>query len=218
MKKIILMIGFITIAAYTNAATYTLHLKCFIQGYYLPGGTMSEAAVNQGCPWATPGMTDRVQVFLRNATAPYAIRATGLATLTTSGNATVILSHPGLTFGDYYIDVKNTRNGLETCSRMPVRFNGTDDTYYDFTTSANKAYAANMKEVEPGVWAFYCGDVNGDGNIDLLDHDAIETDVLNFASGCKRTDLNGDGNVDILDMTIFQTNPLGAFIHTWHPW
>jgi hypothetical protein len=75
-----------------------------------------------------------------------------------------------------------------------------------------------MKEVAPGVWAFYSGDVNGDGNIDLLDDALMENDVLNFANGCKRTDLNGDGNVDILDLAIFQSNPVGAFIYAKHPW
>ncbi|MCC7030737.1 MAG: hypothetical protein IT257_10550 [Chitinophagaceae bacterium] len=218
MKKTILMLCCITLAAYTQAATFTLHLKCYIEGYYQAGGNMAAAAVNGGCPWATPGMTDRVQVYLRDKAAPYAIRATGLATLSTTGDATVILSHPTLTFGDYYIDVKNTRNALETCSKLPVRFNGVDPVYYDFTTASNKAYASNMKEVAPGVWAFYSGDVNGDGNIDLLDDALMENDVLTFASGCKRTDLNGDGNVDILDLVIFQSNPVGAFIYAKHPW
>lgn len=218
MKNIIIIICCLFLAAYAQAATYTLYLKCFIEGYYLPGGIMTPAAVNEGCPWATPGMVDRIQVYLRDKTAPYAIRATALATLNSSGNATVILSHPGLTFGDYFIDVKNTRNAIQTCSRAAVRFNGIDPTYYDFTTSSNKAYASNMKQVEPGVWAFYSGDVNGDGNIDLLDEAQMEADVLNFATGCKRTDLNGDANVDLLDLAIFQSNPVGAFIHTWHPW
>jgi hypothetical protein len=218
MKKTILILCILSINAWAQAATYTLYLKCYIEGYYVSGGNMTAAAVNGGCPWATPGMTDRIQVYLRDKTAPYAIRATALATLTTTGNATVVLSHPGLTFGDYYIDVKNTRNAIQTCSKLPVRFNGIDPTYYDFTTASNKAYAGNMKQVAPGVWAFYSGDVNGDGNIDLLDDAQMENDILTFAYGCKRTDLNGDGNVDLLDLYIFQSNPVGAFIYSKHPW
>lgn len=70
----------------------------------------------------------------------------------------------------------------------------------------NNAYGDNQKEVEPGVFAIYSGDVNQDGFIDILDQGLVDNDLQNFASGYVLADLNGDSFVDILDQGILDNN------------
>lgn len=223
MKKLIILFCCIFSVFASKAVTLNLDLHCLIQGYYSSNGQMTPAAYNQGCPWATPGMSDRILVQLRKGGAPYSIVGQAIASLPTSGHLLVNISNDKLTNGSYYLVIKNMRNGLETWSSAPVSFVSGIYTVYDFTTSANKAYGNNMVKVTDsetlqGYYCFYSGDVNQDGNIDLIDDLQMENAVLNFASGCVTTDLNGDGNVDLLDLAIFQSNPLGNFIGVKRPY
>jgi len=183
---------------------------------------MVPAAYNQGCPWAIPGMTDRVLVQLRKAGYPHSIVGQAIASLPTSGQTTVNISHPNLKSGSYYIVVKNSFNALETWSAEPVAFTVGVPSDYDFTDKAEKAYGNNMYNItDPAsgtdYWCFFSGDVNHDGNIDLIDATQLENDILNFAYGCITTDLNGDGNVDLMDQVIFDINHPGLFIHVKSP-
>lgn len=70
----------------------------------------------------------------------------------------------------------------------------------------NNAYGDNQKEVEPGVFAIYSGDINQDGVVDIFDVIDMDNDVINFAAGYVTTDLNGDGVVDIFDIIILDNN------------
>ncbi|MEP7197053.1 MAG: hypothetical protein ABI851_11085 [Saprospiraceae bacterium] len=225
MKKLSLFILFLALGQFTKAATTYLNLTCIIEGYHLGSGQMTAAAFNEGCAWAVPNLTDRVQIQLRKKTPPYAIVAQAIGNLYSTGlTNTIPLSHANLVSDSYYLVVKNTRNAVEVWSAQPVQFTISSTTTYDFSKDPASAYGNNMKKVGGvatgyplGVWAFYSGDVNSDGNIDLLDAAKMEYDVLHFAYGCVKTDLNGDGNVDLLDMAIFESNPLGAFIGVIHP-
>lgn len=58
----------------------------------------------------------------------------------------------------------------------------------------------------PARYAFFSGDITQDGNIGLSDLALITNDVINFSSGCLCTDINGDGNVDLLDIPTPETN------------
>lgn len=80
----------------------------------------------------------------------------------------------------------------------------------------NNAYGDNQKQVEPGVWAIYSGDVNQDGVIDLLDQIDVDNDVSNFSGGYVVTDLNGDATVDLLDQIVLDNN-VAAFIGVVSP-
>jgi hypothetical protein len=73
-----------------------------------------------------------------------------------------------------------------------------------------------MVEVDPGVWAFYSGEINQDENIDLLDVALMEDDINNFQFGYFATDINGDGNVDLLDLPKPELN-VNNFIFSAHP-
>ena len=206
----------------SQAATLTLKLNCLIQGYYDTNGQMVPAAVNQGCVYAVPGLTDRIAVQLRKSAYPYAIVGVSYVGLPTTGQVTANIIHPNLHSGSYYIVVKNMRNALETWSAEPVAFTEGQTTYYDFTDAPEKAYGNNMYKITDSgtgtdYYCFYSGDINHDGNIDLLDAVQLENDVLNFAYGCTPTDLNGDGNVDLMDQAIFETNAPPLFIGVKSP-
>jgi hypothetical protein len=70
----------------------------------------------------------------------------------------------------------------------------------------NNAYGDNQKEVEPGVFAIYSGDVNQDGLVDVSDQGIVDNDIFNFAVGYLNSDLNGDSVVDVSDQGILDNN------------
>ena len=76
-------------------------------------------------------------------------------------------------------------------------------------TTSNKAYGDNMKEVEPGVFAIYSGDVNQDGYIATDDVTTVDNDNLVGAAGNYLiNDLNGDTYVGTDDVTLCDNNNL----------
>ena len=88
-----------------------------------------------------------------------------------------------------------------------------------FTNSdaqTNNAYGNNQKEVEPGVFAIYSGDINQDGVVDIFDVIDMDNDVINFNAGYIPTDLNGDGVTDIFDVILLDNNVL-AFVAASSP-
>jgi hypothetical protein len=125
-------------------------------------------------------------------------------------NGSIKLSLPTYLFNkSCYIAIKH-RNSVETWSAVPVSISAT--TSYDFTTGLDKAYSyagiAPMKNMGGGVYAFYSGDVNHDGAIDIYDMQPTENDAYNFAFGYNVTDCNGDGASDALDMQLIENNSL----------
>ena len=128
----------------------------------------------------------------------------------TDGTALGQFSSP---IGDYFIAIKH-RNTIETWSAEPVTLGS--GILYDFTTTSDNAYGSNEVKVENGVYAFYTGDLNIDGNIDLLDLNLLEYDINTFAFGYLNSDINGDGNVDLLDSPVIEDN-VSNFIFSIHP-
>lgn len=188
----------------------SLHLKLFLQGYYLGNQTMAPVLWNQGFSVDT-SITDSILLEIHQAQAPYQIQKITSATLNTDGTATCTIP---LAYGSYYIVVKH-RNSVATWTKDPLILQSNSMTY-DFSSTNNTAYGLNMKEVEPGVWAFYSGDFNLDENIDILDMAILEGDVNSFASGYYSTDINGDGNIDLLDVPITDQN-IHEFVFSVHP-
>ncbi len=188
-----------------------LNLKVFLQGYYISAGLMVAAMQNAGVGGSST-LTDSLLVELHDINTPFNTMASTTTIVNTDGTATCIF--PSMS-GPYYLSIKH-KSSLITWSAMPVVLNSTMPVSYDFSNAANKAYGNNMKEMEPGVWALYSGDLNDDENIDLLDTPLLENDINNFASGYFITDLNGDGNVDLLDSPILEDN-INNFIYAIHP-
>ncbi|MBK7761892.1 MAG: hypothetical protein IPI46_00780 [Bacteroidetes bacterium] len=189
----------------------TLNLKAYIQGYYQGGGLMENVLYTQGVTPLPSDACDTIQIELRQSTWPYALVSATKQVIKTNGTVTF----NGTAAGGQacYIVIKH-RNAVETWSANPVML--TENTMYDFTTAANKAYGDNQTEVATNVWAFYSGDMNQDENADLLDASLLQASIAIFDFGYFATDLNGDGNVDLLDAPILEEN-VNNFIYSNHP-
>ena len=196
-------------AAHTISVTFAsvacvsvANLTLFIEGYY-DLGVSAMRSVKRNQDGISP-VTDveNVTIELHSATAPYGLVATTTGVLKTTG--ILQASFTSVTSGSYYIAVKG-RNLVQAWSALPQAISGTPLTY-DFSTAASKAYGNNMKQVKPGVWAFYSGDINQDEAIDNSDSDNLFPDIENSNFGVLATDLNGDGAVDNSDTDTFFIN------------
>ena len=171
-----------------------VNLTMFIEGYYVGGNTMNSVRVNQD--YVSP--SDEVEVVtvnLHDATT-YELVDTATGTLKTDGTLSVTFTTAAA--GSYYVAVKGV-NMIETWTATPQTI-GTTPLSYDFSSSASQAYEDNMREVEPGVFAFYQGDINQDGAMDNSDFDQLFPDIDNSNFGVQATDLNGDGAIDNSDL------------------
>src|SRR6478672_1821911 len=156
-----------------NMCTSTVNLKLMIQGYY-NAGTMRSVKFNQDGVSPTTDV-ENITVELHSATAPFALAYSTTALLKTDGS--VICQYTSVS-GNYYIVVKSS-NTIQTWSAVPVLV-GTNPIAYDFTTDAAKAFGNNMAQLAPGVFGFYSGDMNQDGNIDTIDFPIWEVNSNNF--------------------------------------
>jgi len=125
----------------------------------------------------------------------YALVDTAIGTLKTDGTLSATFNTAAA--GSYYIVVKGS-NILQTWSATPQAV-GTTPLAYDFSSSASQSYG-DVREIEPGVFAFYSGDINQDDVIDNSDLDTLFPDIENSNFGVLATDLNGDGVVDNSDL------------------
>jgi hypothetical protein len=188
----------------------TLNITMFIQGYYAGNNTMTTVLSNQAQGTNTTNV-DTVLVQLIN---PTSLQVVASAQGVLQNNGTAACTFSTSQSGSYYIAVKH-RNSIETWSNTPITIGAS--TSYNFTTSANKAYGDNMIEMEPGVWAFYSGDINQDGFIEGSDFPLLNNDNDAFAEGYLSTDINGDGFVEGSDYPILNNNS-DNFIESIHPY
>jgi hypothetical protein len=152
-----------------------------------------------------------VTVNLHDATT-YALVDTATGTLKTDGTLSVTFRTAAA--GSYYVAVKGV-NMIETWSATPQTV-GSSPLSYDLSSAATQAYGSNMREIEPGVFAFYQGDINQDGSIDNSDYDQLFPDIENSNFGVVPTDLNGDGAVDNSDTDFIPFNVENS-IYSNHP-
>jgi len=199
-----------TVFSANNICPSIVNLKFNIEGYYnFASHAMVPVKLNQSVGTSTTDVDD-VTIELRTANGT--LVDTAIAALKTNGTA--VASFATGAAGSYYLVIKY-KNAIETWSATQ-QLVGLTPLTYDFTTAASKAYGNNMKQVSPGVYAIYSGDINQDANIDNLDYSTWEEDANNFAFGYFATDLNGDGNVDNLDYSIWETNS-NNFIYSITP-
>ncbi len=177
------------------------HIRAYLQGYYIGAGQMADVFYQQGV-YVNPSLeTDTLQVELRESTAPHQLIFQQSAILKQDGSLTV--QGMGILGQSYYLVVKH-RNHIETWSEHPIMISSV--TNYDFSEAVDKAFGSNQLELEPGIFAFYTGDMNQDGVVDGLDYNDWENDSNDFAGGYLSTDLNGDGIVDGLDFIYWEQN------------
>jgi hypothetical protein len=103
----------------------------------------------------------------------------------------------------YYIGIKH-RGSIETWTNSSVLLN--NGIVYNFTSSASKAYGANLKDDGTGVFLIYNGDVNQDGSVDFIDYPDLDIGSTNGDFGYFPTDLNGDASVDFNDYPTLDKN------------
>jgi len=150
---------------------------------------------------------DTVTVYLRNSTSPYARVDSSRKELYGPGTGQYFTFNNAQNSTPYYVEVRH-RNALETWSAVPVTF-VSDAASIAFSVDAFYAYGNNQIQIDSdpyNVFAFYSGDVNQDGTIDLTDGSLIDNDAINFASGYLPTDLNGDGIIDVADAVFADNN------------
>jgi hypothetical protein len=192
----------------------TLSVNVLLESLYEEGSGLMRQAQGESGPMYDPGVADKVDVKLHNATAPYASAyAYNDVDLSTSGNVT-INTIPAAVTGSYYLVIKH-RNSIETWSSIPVSFDGAGPVNYDFTTAASQAFGDNLLLIG-SAYVIYGGDVSQDGGIDTSDMTEVDNDAANYASGYINSDVNGDGGVDTSDMTIIDNNSAN-YIGTIHP-
>jgi hypothetical protein len=194
-----------------NSATITLNLKMYLQGYYINGGSMQPVLNNQGVPLSLSTETDTILVELHHPTT-FALIDLKKVVLMTNGTVSITINQPA---GSYYIGIRH-RNALQTWSAAPVACTSSTP-LYDFSSAANKAFSANQVQVEPGIWAFYTGDLNQDEFIDPFDFADYDADSQNGVNGVYvPTDFNGDGFVDPFDFQVFDENSQNGVVSI-HP-
>ncbi len=145
---------------------------------------------------------DSMTVFLRHPFNLYAIVDSAKSILDSNGTGTFYFPNAKHNTG-YYVILRH-RNSIETWSANPVTF-PTGTTVYDFSSSANKAYASNMM-FKGSRWCIYSGDVDQTGFIDNNDLLFVDNDAFNFMTGFRITDINGSGFVDNIDLLIVDNN------------
>jgi len=177
----------------------TLHLKVFIEGFYL-GGSMMKAVAN---PVSYPAMCDTITVELRNAVNPYGIIQFVKNTIDINGNGDFVF--PGNIQGQSFYIVIRHRNALETWSANPVFFN-MSAVNYNFSDAVSKAYGNNLKVVGFGIYGLISGDVNQSGSVNLADINEIESSCILFSTGYVNDDLTGDGLVESADCSLVENN------------
>ncbi len=188
-------------------ASTSFTTKLQLQGYYdTAAHAMRPVKMNQGQN-TNADEVDNITVELRHPD-NFAVAAVTTALLKTDGTAVTSFS-PAIN-GMYYLVVKH-RNSIQTWSAFPLNISSYTP-LYDFSSRANNAFGNNMIQIEPGIWAFYTGDINQDEVIDGSDIPELYNDIENSAFGDLNTDLNGDGSVDNSDLPfLFDNSEISIF-------
>ncbi len=188
------------------STTITVNMKFFLQGYYSGSNTLQPVLNNQGeSPLITEA--DSITVELHHPTT-FALIDTKQAVLLTNGTVSATFTQPA---GSYYIGIRH-RNTLQTWSANTLSCTASTP-LYDFTDAASKAMGNNQIQVEPGVWAFFTGDLNQDDFVDGNDFPAFDTDSFNGVNSVYvATDMNGDGFVDGNDFPVFDVNSFNGVL------
>ena len=173
---------------------------------------MQPVLINQGIA-AFSTETDTIEVSLHHPET--FIKLEGRKTiLLTDGTALVNFAQPE---GTYYISIKH-RNSIQTWSANPIECTA-ETALYDFSSAAGMAMGDNQAMVEPGIYAFYTGDLNQDEYIDGSDFPQYDFESASgglYDGTYTITDMNGDGFVDGNDFPIFDGNSSNG-ITSIHP-
>lgn len=176
------------------SSSSSVQIKAVIQGFYDPDLNKMRRK-------------DTLRAYLRNISSPYNIVDSSKAVIDS-------LTYNGSFFfgnaasGTYYIAIKH-RNSIETWSKAGGEaYNPGTSLNFNFHLDSSKTYGKNVIRTDnsPKTYAVFSGDVNQDGNVDVLDLGIIDTDAYNFLAGYVRSDVNGNNIVDATDLSITDNN------------
>ena len=104
-----------------------------------------------------------------------------------------------LTSGNYYIVIRH-RNHTAFMSSASVEFSQDSVTIYNFSSDAAQIYGTNGgKQISPGIWGMWAGDINQDGSVNNLDYTTWRGSAQNGGKGYNPADFNGDGQITTAD-------------------
>jgi len=156
----------------------------------------------------TLSLSDTVNVYLRSSTIPYVLIDSGKTEIdsVTFKGSLIFKDAPS---GVYYIVIRH-RNVLETWSKSGGESYTRGSSFnYNFTSSISQAFGSNMKQVDftpITIFAFYSGDFNQDGFVNLTDVIGVYNDASSFTNGYVNSDMNGDNVSDLTDIIITHNN------------
>lgn len=181
------------------APSFALNVRAFIEGFYSGGGT--QVAVTD--PVGHPVVCDTVHLKLASVASGNPVVYTADGIMMTDG--TVSFQVPASMQGSSFYIILTHRNSLETWSALPVLMN-TNPVNYDFSNASGKSYGSMCRQLEPGVYGMYSGDVNKDGLIESSDYSDVENQSQLFLTGYVPTDLTGDWIVESADYSLIENN------------
>lgn len=169
-----------------NSSNAFLNLVCLVEGMF-DGSVM---------------VPDTVKAILRMPASPYPAVDNKKVKLNAQGGG--IFEFENAPSGSYYIVVTH-RNAIETWSSNPQNFSTGSMIIYDFSSSAGQAFGSN--QIQKGSrFAFYSGDANQDGVVELSDIIIVFNDAGQFVTGYFPSDMNGDNVTDLTDIVITFNN------------
>lgn len=196
--------------------------KLFLQGAYDLANSTINTNINGDLPLTSPysenprtigvmpaGVVDWVLIQLTDP-ATNSVVASHSALLHSSGRIVADDGATGVVFidalpDDYRILLKH-RNHVVIASASTPTMNGSNDTLFDFTDSAN-LYAQNgAVELQTNIWGLWCGDSDGSELVNSTDYTVWYNAVRASASGYEAADINLDGLVDQTDYTLWQNS------------
>jgi len=200
-----------TVTVQSCSSTITLNITAYLEGLYISSHTMKTPLHTLfGNGDATASDTIEVDLWETNHTGNSSPDFSTKVIIHSNGTAAATFTDNGSIAGhSLYIAIKH-RNHLETWSKNPVAFSTT--TSYDFSTAQTQAfddginYNLPMRNMGGGVFAFYAGDVNGDGIVDLTDMQVVDNDTQIGAFGYNRSDISGNGATGIEDMAFIDND------------
>lgn len=172
--------------------TKDISLTGLIQGFYNANTNLS--------------VRDTINLNIRQSVSPYAIVNMYKGQLDEFGFRKFYVPYTD-TYTPYFLQASH-RNTIETWSASTIILTSSESFSYNFTDLQSKAFGNNLINVDnsPVRYAFYNGDVNQDGIVDVTDEALIDNNAFNFISGYLSTDLNGDQFIDLADLVIADNN------------
>jgi surface protein len=176
-----------------------INLKMYFEAFYENGSLKSSLYNANGI--SDIALFDTVQIMLLDSMSNAIVYS--IKSIADTGGVCQILIPSAYAGSRYYIGIKH-RGSIETWTNSSVLLN--NGLVYNFTSSASKAYGANLKDDGNGIYLIYNGDVNQDGSVDFNDYPDLDISSNNGDLGYYPTDLNGDGSVDFGDYPTLDIN------------